>query len=161
MLFPAKIKVGLAGLAVAGGAAIAVAAGVGPAVGQVSVPIQVQVHVKSPGTLVAKGAGVHVSVSVECSPSPDTGFLVVGLTESVAKKIAYGWAEESVPCTGTSETFDLLVLAGSTGPSGIPGGPSKPFAKGVAIANANFGACAPTGNDCATRQIYPTIKIRK
>jgi hypothetical protein len=161
MLFPAKARVAVAGLAVAGGAAAAAVLGpAGPAVGQSSPPIQVQIQVNSPATLVAKGAGVNVSVTAGCSATGEFGFVVVGVTESVQKHIAYGFAEDSIPCTGASQTFDLLVTAGSTGPSGIQEGPSKAFAKGVAIAYASIQACSATG-PCGTVQVEPIIKIRK
>lgn len=153
---------GLAGLAVAGGAAIAVATGAGPAVGQASVPIQVQIQVSSPATLVAKGAGVTVSVTASCSgdAAPPGGFVLVEVTESVAKNIAYGFADTTINCTGASQTSDLLVVAGSEGPAGLPQGPSKAFAKGVALATASIQACPFFGN-CTTEQIEPTIKIIK
>lgn len=162
MLFPAKVRVALAGLTVAGGAAMAVAIGAGPAVGQTSAPIQLQIQVNSPATLVAKGAGVNVSVTASCSGeavAAPGGFIVLEVTESVAKHIAFGFAEGSIDCTGASQTLDMLVTAGSEGPSGLPQGPSKAFAKGVALATAQIQACS--FNTCTSQQIEPTIKIIK
>lgn len=164
MFLPAKAKVVLAGLPVACGAAAAAVLGpAGPAVGQSSPPIQVQIQVNSPATLVAQGAGVNVSVTASCSGLRVTsGFVVVGLTERVGSDIAYGYSgEPTIDCTGASQTFEVLVIAGNTGPSGLPEGPSKAFAKGVAIANANVNACTPDGRSCASQQVEPTIKIRK
>ncbi|MGH3304595.1 MAG: hypothetical protein ACRDOK_23540 [Streptosporangiaceae bacterium] len=92
----------LAGFAVAGGAAIAVAIGAGPAEGQTSAPIQTQLQVNSPGTLVAKGAGVNVSVTASCSglnvPSASMG---IGLTEALGKNLATGFGSATIDCTGT------------------------------------------------------------
>jgi hypothetical protein len=162
VLFPVKIRVALAGLAIAGGAAAAVAVGAGPAVGQTSPPVQLQIQVNSPATLVAKGAGVNVSVTASCSGSVTItlgGFIDVEITESVAKHIAFGSAQGSINCTGTSQTLEMLVTAGSGGPAGPPPGPSKAFTKGVAIATAQIQACSFT--TCTTEQIQPTIKITK
>jgi hypothetical protein len=171
MLFPKRAKVGLVALVVAGGAAAAAVLGpaglaVGqsspPTVGQSSAPIQVQIQVNSPATLVAKGAGVDVSVTASCSGPAvyPGGFVLVEVTEAVAKKIAYGFADTDISCTGTSQTAELLVVAGSEGPAGLPQGPSKAFAKGVALATASIQACPAVGN-CTTEQIEPTIKIVK
>jgi hypothetical protein len=162
VLFPSKMRVALAGLAVAGGAAIAIAIGAGSAVGQTSPPLQMQIQVNSPATLVAKGAGVDVSVTASCSGSATItlgGFVDVEITESVAKHIAYGNTEGSINCNGISQTLELLVTAGSTGPAGIPQGPSKPFAKGTALATAQIQACSFT--TCVTQEVEPTIKISK
>jgi hypothetical protein len=163
VLFPAKIRVGAAGLAIAGGAAAVIALGpAGLAVGQTSAPIQVQIQVNSPATLVAKGAGVDVSVTASCSGPAVApgGFIVLEVTESVAKKIAFGFEEAQIGCTGTSQTLELLVTAGSGGPAGPPQGPSKAFAKGVALATASIQACPAFGN-CVTQQVEPTIKIKR
>lgn len=154
----------MAGFAVAGGAAAAAVLGpAGPAVGQASVPIQVQIQVNSPATLVDKGAGVSVSVTASCSGDVEApgGFIVLEVTESVAKSIAFGFAESTIDCTGTSQTFNMLVIAGSEGPAGLPQGPSKAFAKGVALATATIEACSADGLTCTSQQIEPTIEIVK
>lgn len=172
MLFPAKIRVGLAGLAIAGGAAAALALGpaglaVGqsspPTVGQSSPPIQVQIKVNSPATLVAKGAAVDVSVTASCSGTTTPGGVFIEIVENDKGNIAYGYGENfTLPsCTGTSQTFTLLVTAGNSGPSGIAQGPSAAFAKGVAIANANIQSCSNNGLACANQVVEPVIKIKK
>ncbi|MGB6458264.1 MAG: hypothetical protein WBH47_27640 [Streptosporangiaceae bacterium] len=151
----------LAGLAVAGGAAMAVAIGAGPAVGQISPPIQTQLQVNSPATLLAKGSSVNVSVTASCSGTTAQAGIFLEITENVSKHIAFGFTESVINCTGTSQTFDLLVIAGSESPSGLPQGPSKAFAKGVALATASIEACSPDGITCTNQQIEPTITIRK
>jgi hypothetical protein len=162
MQLRSRLGAAMVGLTVAGAAVAAAVLGpAGPAVGQSSPSIQAQVQVNSPATLVAKGAGVDVSVTASCSGTTAPGFLVVELVENVKGNIAYGFGEASPSCTGASQTFEVLVTAGSDGPSGIPGGPSAAFAKGVAIADTSFGACSPDGLTCATQNIEPTIKIRK
>lgn len=162
MLFPAKTRVGLVGLVVAGGAAAAIALGpAGSAVGQASQPVQVQLAVNSPATLVAKGASVDVSVTAGCSANAAPPLLVVEIVENVNGNIALGYGEAAPPCTGASQTFDLLVTAGDTSPNGTSVGPSAPYAKGVAIANASISACTSDGSTCATQQVQPVITIKK
>jgi hypothetical protein len=162
VLFPAKTRVGLVGLVVAGGAAAAIALGpAGTAVGQASQPVQVQLAVNSPATLVAKGASVEVSVTADCSANAEPPLLVVEIVENVNGNIALGYGEGGPPCTGASQTFDLLVTAGDTSPNGTSVGPSAPYAKGVAIANASITACTPDGSTCASQQVQPVITIKK
>jgi hypothetical protein len=163
VLLTAKIRVGLVGLTVAGGAAAVLVLGQpGPAVGQSSPPIQVQLQVNSPATLAAKGAGVNVSVTVTCSgPVGPGGLVVVELVENDKGNIAYGYGEGSPSCTGASQTLELLVTAGNTGPSGIAQGPSAAFAKGVAIADTGIQECNASGSTCASQQVQPVIKIKK
>jgi hypothetical protein len=163
MLFPAKVRVGLVGLVVAGGAAAAV--GLGPAgfavgqsspptVGQSSQPMQEQIQVNSPGTLVAKGAGVDVSVTASCSGlNVESGTVSIGLTEAVKKGVANGFGGATIDCTGTTQTVEVLVLAES----------GKAFKKGTAIANANINACTVDLSFCASTPVQPepTIAISK
>ena len=162
MLFPAKTRLGLVGLVVAGGAAAAVALGpAASAVGQASQSVQVQLAVNSPATLVAKGASVEVSVTASCSANAEPPLVTVEIVENVKGTIALGYGEPAVSCTGTSQTVDVLVTAGDTSPSGMSVGPSAPFAKGVAIADAMISACTPDGATCAGQQVQPVITIKK
>jgi hypothetical protein len=162
VLFPAKTRVGLVGLVVAGGAAAAVALGpAASAVGQASQPVQVQLAVNSPATLVAKGASVEVSVTASCSANAEPPLVTVEIVENVKGTIALGYGEPAVSCTGTSQTVDVLVTAGDTSPNGMSVGPSAPFAKGVAIADAMISACTPDGATCAGQQVQPVITIKK
>jgi hypothetical protein len=161
MLFPAKFKVALVGLVVAGGAAAAIALGpaglaVGqssaPTVGQSSQPIQVQLVVNSPARLVARGAGVDVSATVSCSGQfVISGSVTVNVTEKVGKNLATGYGETGFDCMGgTAQNVEVLAIAN-------PGG--KAFVKGSAIVQATMSACAVNG-PCGGQSVQPTIKIR-
>lgn len=151
MSFPAKVRVTLVGLVVAGGAAAAAALGpAGTAAGQSSPPIQTQIQVNSPATLVAKGAGVDVSITASCSGVP-TGSIGVSLTEAVAKNLASGFGAATINCTGATQTIEVLVTAQA----------GKAFKQGSAIANANISACTPDFSDCSNQQVEPTIQIIK
>jgi hypothetical protein len=162
VLLRKRTKVGLVGLVVAGGAVAAFALGpAGLAVGQSSPPVQAQIQVNSPATLGANGASVDVSVTAGCSANAEPPLLVVEIVENVKGNIALGYGESAPSCTGTSQTFDVLVTAGDTSPSGMSVGPSVPFAKGVAIANASISACTPDGSTCASQQVQPVITIKK
>lgn len=160
MLFPAKVRVALAGLTVAGGAAAAALLGpAGPAVGQSSQPIQIQLQVDSPGTLVARGAGVDVPVTTNCSgPAGTTASVGINLTERVGSDIAVGIGSATVGCTGTSETDVVLVTPTFGGFPSVTAG--KAFKKGTAIAQATMDACTPDFSFCATQQVATTIAIQ-
>jgi hypothetical protein len=162
MLFPAKARVSLVGVVIAGGAAAAVALGAGlavgqsspPTVGQSSPPIQEQIQVGSPGTLVAKGAGVDVSVTASCSgPQVVSGTVSINLTEAVKNGVANGFGGATIDCTGTPQTTEVLVIAES----------GKAFRKGLAIANTNINACTVDLSFCASTPVEPepSITIKK
>jgi hypothetical protein len=153
MLFPAKVKMALVGLVVAGGAAAAALLGpAGTAVGQSSPPIQTQIQVNSPGTLVAKGAGVDVSVTASCSGQfVESGNIGISLTEAIGKNLATGSGSAGIDCTGTTQTITVVVVAQS----------GHAFAKGSAIASANISACTVDFSNCGYEQVQPVIKIRK
>jgi hypothetical protein len=163
MLFPAKVRMSLVGLVVAGGAVAAAALGpAGPAVGQSSPPtvgqssqpIQEQIQVSSAGTLVARGAGVDVSATVSCSGlNVVSGNVSIGLTEAVKNGIANGFGYTTINCTGAAQTVQVLVI----GESG------KAFRKGSALANAYINACTVDLSFCANTPIEPepTITIKK
>jgi hypothetical protein len=163
MLLPAKVRISLVGLVVAGGAVAAAALGpAGPAIGQSSPPtvgqssqtIQEQIQVSSTGTLVARGAGVYVSVTASCSGlNVVSGTVSVGLTESVKNGVAHGFGGTTIDCTGTSQTVQILVI----GESG------KASTKGSAVADANINACTVDLSFCASTPIEPepTVTIEK
>ena len=156
-----RLKVVLVGVAVISGAAATALLGpAGPAVGQSSQPIQVQIQVGSPATLVAKGAGASVTVTASCSGTAGaSASIFVNLTERVENTITTGSGFGTVTCTGTSQTVQVLVIAGANpaGP-GFPTG-SKAFKKGSAVANAQIEACTADGITCAGQQVAPTITI--
>jgi hypothetical protein len=163
MLLSAKVRVSLVGFVVAGGAAAAIALGpagiaVGqsspPTVGQSSPPIQAQMQVNSPATLVAKGAGVDISVTASCSgPEVVSGTISVLLTEAVKNGVATGDGEAGIDCTGTTQTAEILVIAQS----------GKAFTKGTAVASGNIGACTVDESFCTSTPIEAgtTVTIKK
>jgi hypothetical protein len=167
MLFPAKLKVALVGLAVAGGALASVALGpAGPAVGQssppTSQPIQVQATPNSPATVVAGGADVDVSVTFTCSgQTVSSAYLQVSLTEAVNGDLANGFGSATVDCTGTSQTAEIVVVAYTSSPVGTPTTvPFQEFTKGRAIADTLIQACNASYY-CANQDVFPVIKLRK
>jgi hypothetical protein len=159
MHFHTRASAALAALAVAGGAGVAVALGpAGQAVGQTSQPIQLAIQVDSPATLVAKGAGVDVLVTVECSGTTTPAGVSVSLTERAGSFIAVGSGQTAVGCTNTSQTVLVRVTAQAGGFGTLTAG--KAFKRGTAIANANINACTPDFSFCANQQAEPTISIK-
>jgi len=157
MLFPAKVKIALAGVTVAGGAAAAALLGpAGPAVGQSSEPIVVQVQVNSPATLVARGAGIDVSVTVSCSgPAGTTGSVGLNVTERAGSEVAVGIGGASFDCTGASQTTTVLVTPTFGGFPSVTAG--KAFKKGTAIVQTQASACTADFSFCANPSIAPTL----
>jgi len=147
-----KIRVVLAGVTVAGAAAAAALLGpAGSAVGQSSTPLQLQIQVNSPASLVARGAGVEVSVTTQCSgTAPGQTNVQVFLNQRVGSGIAFGGGSTIVDCTGASQTSTVLVQSS-------PG--SKPFKKGVAVAQGIINGCTPDLSFCTDQQVAPTIQI--
>jgi len=153
-----RASAALAALAVAGGAAVAVALGpAGQAVGQASQPIQLSIQVDSPATLVAKGAGVDVLVTVECSGTTTPAGVLVTLTERAGSLIAAGAGVTTVGCTNTSQTVLVLVTPQAGGFGTLTAG--KAFKRGTAIANASINACTADFSFCASQQVEPIISI--
>jgi hypothetical protein len=167
MLLSAKVKVAIVGLVVAGGALTAAALGpaglaVGqsspPTVGQSSSPVQANVAVDSPARLVARGAGVDVTVTVTCSsPLPTSGNVSISLTENVGNYQATGGPmQASFDCTGAAQNVEVLVVAN-------PGG--KAFVKGTVTAQVSMSACevinAASVGACASTGAEQTIRIRE
>lgn len=159
MLFSVKVKVAVVGLVVAGGAAAALALGpAGLAVGQSSQPVQLQVAVNSPATLVARGAGVDVSVTITCSgPSATSGNVSINLTENVGANVATGSTagnSAAFDCTGRAQNVEVLDIANLGG---------KAFVQGSAVAQVTVSACevnAGTVGACTSTGPQATIKVR-
>jgi hypothetical protein len=152
MQFGTKLKAGVIAVVVAGAAAAAVLVGpAGPALGFFSPPLLLQVHVNSPATLVARGAGVDVSVTVQCGglPRGESAFLQVGVTQHSGSGIASGFGDESVGCTGGNETFLVPITAQA----------AKAFKTGPAIGQAFIQAC--TFRFCGSEQDQRTITLTK
>jgi hypothetical protein len=161
MLLASRARVGLVGLAIAGGVAAVFALGpAGPAVGQSSPPVQAQIQVNSPATLGANGTSVNVSVTANCAGEDSTSVQVT-LTEAVNGDIAFGIGNGTVDCTGTNQTVELPVtVVIGTLTATPPEVPSQDFIKGPAIATGLIQACDADFN-CATQQVEPVIKIQK
>jgi hypothetical protein len=157
-----KVRAGVAGFTVAGGAAAAALLGpAGPAVGQSSQPVQAQIEVDSPATLLAKGAGVNVLVTSECSgPAGSTASVFVSLTERAGSGVATGSGFTTIGCTGTNQTVLVVVTAGTAiaGPGGPSG--SEAFKKGTAVADGQISACTADFSFCANQQVEPTITLK-
>ncbi len=79
-------------------------------------------------TLVAKGAGVEVSVEVTCDETLGVSTVAFGglLTQRTGNSITNAnlSVTETLTCTGLAQTLDFLVAANS---------PGKPFKKGPAF----------------------------
>jgi hypothetical protein len=115
-------------------------------VGFFSPPLLLEIHVNSPATLVAKGAGVNVSVTFECAGAR-TADINVSVTERSGSQIAQGFGFVEVGCTGSTQNVVVLVTASS----------GKVFKKGSAIATASIFAC--TTRFCGNEQDQETIQI--
>ena len=98
------------------------------------------VEVADSGTLVAKGAGVIVPVTVVCEPGgvvfppfpfpPGGSFVSVSVTQRSGNRIAQGYGGTSVVCNGTPQTVDVQVT------------PSQaPFKHGTALVTASMTQC--------------------
>ena len=133
-------------VAIAGGAVIAAIVPASPAVGFFSPPLLLEIHINSPGTLVAKGAGVNVPLTIECAGTT-TASVNVSLTERVGSATAQGFGSAQVGCTNSNENITVLVTASG----------GKAFKKGSAIATASIFAC--TERFCGSEQDQRTIQI--
>jgi len=135
-------------VAIAAGTILTVIVPSSPAVGFFSPPLLLEIHVNSPATLVAKGAGVNVTVQIECAGAR-TAQVDVSLTERSGSQIAQGFGYVEVGCTNANQTILVPVTANS----------GKVFKKGTAIADGFIFACTPTFSVCGSEQDHETIKI--
>ncbi|MCA1672626.1 MAG: hypothetical protein LC799_10630 [Actinobacteria bacterium] len=85
------------------------------------------------GTLVAKGAGVVVPVTVTCAPSQFNS-VDVQLSQRSGNGIVQGYGSANVVCDGTPHTVDVLVSA-----------QGAPFKQGAALARASMFVCDFSG----------------
>jgi hypothetical protein len=135
----------MAGVAIATGIAIAATGPAGTAVAFFSPPLLLEIHVVSPAKLVAKGAGVDVTLQVQCAGTRRAS-VDVSLTERFGKEIANGFGFTEVGCTGSQETIVLRLLAQSV-----------PFKRGSAIAQADIFGC--TRRFCGDQTDSEIIKL--
>jgi len=120
-----------------------------PALGFFSPPLLLQIHVNSPGTLVAKGAGVDLALQIECAGAR-TASLDVSLTERSGSQIASGFGSAQVGCT--NQTVLVHVIAQ----------PGRAFKKGTGIADAFIFACTSSKpRFCGSEEDVRTINIAK
>jgi hypothetical protein len=141
-------KKALAGLAIAGGAAIAAVAPAAPALGFFSPPLLLEIQANSPATLVAKGAGADVTLQIQCAGAR-TAFVDVSLTERSGSQIASGFGSAQVGCT--NQTVLVHVIAQ----------PGRVFKKGTAIADAFISGCSSRPRFCGSQEDVRTINISK
>jgi len=124
-----RSKAAAAVLAVVAGVGIVLFATSGPAVAFFSGGLFLDIQVKSPATLVAKGAAVDVPVEVTCNARFD--YVSVTVTQHSGSGVAQGSASTEVGCTGSRQQILLRVTA--TG--------GKAFKQGTAVANADIFGC--------------------
>lgn len=98
------------------------------------------------GTLVSKGAGAIVPVTVTCDasalppppfppfPPPPGSGVQVQLSQRSGNRIASGFGSATVVCDGTPQTVDVLIRA-----------QNAPFKQGSALATATVFACDLSG----------------
>jgi len=125
-----RIKVATAVVAILLGGLLALFASSGPAVAFFSGGLFLDVQVKSPATLVAKGAAVQVPLEVTCNAT-GTVSVFVTVTQKSGSGVAQGFGSTQVGCTGSGEQITVLVQA--TG--------AKTFKKGDAVVTAEIFGC--------------------
>jgi hypothetical protein len=139
---------GLAAVAIAAGAVIAAAGPAGPAVAFFSPPLLLEIQVQSPATLVAKGAGLDVTLQIECAGASGSAFVDVSVTERFGKDIASGFGSTEVGCTDSKQTIVVRVNAQNIA-----------FKRGDALIQGNIFACAP--RVCGSEQDTETVQLSK
>ena len=146
-------KKALAGLAIAGGAALAAVGSAAPALGFFSPPLLLQIHVKSPATLVAKGAGAKVTVKIQCAGAK-TATVRVKLTER----------------SGNTDRERIRVGAGGMHEpepehrgDGDGNHSTKPFKNGSALAKGVISGCTTKLKVCGNegRPAAPSRSVNK
>jgi hypothetical protein len=125
-----RIKVATAVVALLLGGLFALFAASGPAVAFFSGGLFLDIQVKSPATLLARGAAVQVPVEVTCNAT-GTAFVGVTVTQKSGSGVAQGSGSTEVGCAGSGEQITVLVQA--TG--------AKAFKKGDAVAAAEIFGC--------------------
>ena len=116
-------------LALTGAAIAALIGPVSTAVGFFSPPLSLDVRIKSPATLVARGAAVDVPLDVVCTSRRADVFVQV--RQRAGSEIAQGDAFREITCEGDIQEVTVTVFA--------DGG--KAFKKGTAVAEAQIFGC--------------------
>ena len=111
------------------------------------------INVVDQAPLVAKGAGVLVSVEVTCDPSFGPGshlFANASLVQRAGNSTTngFGGINNDINCDGTPQTFQILVTASG-----------NIFRKGPAIAQASETVCDPSFSFCEFAQVTEEIQL--
>jgi hypothetical protein len=119
-----------------------------PAVGTHSPPTFAHdVEVREPVRLVLKGAAIIVPVEVTCGPG-GTGFVSVEATQRRGSRVAVGFGDTQVACTGEPQVVDVLVSATNAS-----------FRKGDVLIEAHLFACSGVG-PCQTDTDVEVARVR-
>jgi hypothetical protein len=137
-------------LATFGVAGLMLAVSAGPAAAlHLPPPNVISVEVGDEATLVARGAAVRVPVEVTC-PAGSTAFVSASVTQRAGSRIASGFGDTSVVCTGGSQTVEVTVNAQGSG---------QAFKKGSAVAEASVFVCDDDFFFCAFASDSENIQI--
>jgi len=104
--------------------------------------LSLEMSVGKQGTLVAKGVGVKVPVTIECNA--DRAFVEVQLSERSGRFVVRGYGSTSVKCTGDKQRLKILVQPRT-----------RVFKSGTALASADIFGCGfhVCGDQPASREI--------
>ena len=144
-----RTKAAVAVVAVVAGLVLALFATAGPAVAFFSGGLFLDVHVKSPATLVARGAGVDVPLEVTCN-APGGASVQVTVTQHAGSGVAQGSGSTTVGCTGSGQQILVRVFATSGG---------KSFKQGTAVVDAVIFGCRQ--NTCGNETDSEAIALQR
>lgn len=142
-----KGKAALLGGVLAGGVALALLSPAAPASAYDSDGVYLSIAVRSPATLVARGAAVDVTVDITCNVQ--NPWVFVKLTERVGNRLVDGDGELQVACTGSPQQLTIRVMDRG----------DRPLALGTALADASIGGCNDVS--CGSESASETIRIIK
>jgi hypothetical protein len=118
------------------------------------------INVVDPASLIAKGAGVLVSVEVTCDPSFGSGSHLFGgvlLVQRVpGNNIVHGGGgifDTAINCDGTPQKFQILATVSGSGASG------KSFHKGSAIAQFTVTVFNPDSSLSESEEVTEVIRL--
>jgi hypothetical protein len=144
-----RTKAAVIGGALAGGVSLALLSPAAPAMAFDSGGVYFAITVQSPGTLIARGAAVDVTVDVTCNAQDP--WVQLKLTERVGSRLVTGYGEFQVTCTGSPQQLTIRAMPSS----------DRPFATGTALADASIGGCDETQTICGGESASETIRITK
>lgn len=93
-----------------------------------SPPRTVEVEIQNDPRLVARGAGVRITIGYECTAGYNAS-MIVDVAQRAGNGLAYGSDFRQVQCTGRPEAVSVLVIA-------YPN--SRPYRPGPAIFSVNL-----------------------